>query len=221
MKEFFAKQQYLEKQRQAFGDAGALYHYCFESDNGEVAQIEKARQYVQHWESMLQENLGLLFWGRPGNGKTFAAACIANALLERCEPGAPSVKMTTFGTVLNRLPGMSAQEKDWYLGSFRTCDLLILDDFGMERQTEYAREQVFNLIDGRYLARRPLIVTTNLSLKEMKNPADLGQQRIYDRILELCIPVCFDGDSLRKGKAKENLQRFRMLTSQPVNQTTW
>ena len=213
MKEFFAQQQLREKQRETFGEAGALYRYRFEEDKGCVAQMEQARRYVQHWEEMQQENLGLLFWGRPGSGKTFAAACIANALLSRQEPGAPSVKMTTFGTVLNRLPGMSAQDKDWYLGSFRNCDLLILDDFGMERQTEYAREQVFHLIDGRYLVRKPLIITTNLSLQELKNPADMAQRRIYDRILELCIPVCFDGESLRQEKAKENLQKYRMLTA--------
>jgi len=214
MNDFFVRQHFLEKQQEAFGEAGALYHYRFEADNETVPQMVQARRYVRYWEQMRQENLGLLFWGKPGNGKTFAAACIANALLQRQEPGAPSVKMTTFGTILNRLPGMSAQDKDWYLNSFRSCDLLILDDFGMERQTEYAREQVFNLIDGRYLARKPLIVTTNLSLKELKKPSDLAQQRIFDRILELCIPVCFDGESLRQEKAKENLQRFRLLTGQ-------
>ena len=82
----------------------------------------------------------------------------------------------------------------------------------MERQTEYAREQVFHLIDSRYLSRRPLIVTTNLSLRELKNPADMAQQRIYDRILEMCIPVCFNGESLRQEKARENMQRYLQLT---------
>lgn len=71
---------------------------------------------------------------------------------------------------LEKLPEMSAQDKEWYLNNLVSCDLLIVDDFGMERQTDYAREQVFNIIDGRYLARKPLIVTTNLSLHELKHP---------------------------------------------------
>ena len=161
---------------------------------------------------MYRENLGLLFWGKPGNGKTFAAACIANHLLEREGMFEPTVKMTTFGTILNKLPGMTAQDREWYLEGLRKCDLLILDDFGMERQTNYAREQVFHIIDSRYLARKPLIVTTNLSLQELKHPTDMDRQRIYDRILEMCIPVCFDGESLRQEKARENMKRYLQLT---------
>jgi len=200
-----------ERRMEAFGNASALYQYRFCSDNGSVRQMEQARQYVAHWRQMQEQNLGLLFWGKPGNGKTFAAGCIANALLETEGMHVPSVKMTTFGTILNRLPGMSAQDKERYLDGFQTCDLLILDDFGMERQTDYAREQVFHIIDGRYLAQRPLIVTTNLSLNELKHPKDVAEMRIFDRILELCVPVCFDGESLRQEKAKQNLQRYRLL----------
>ena len=198
----------LWRRQAAFGDATALYGYKFENDEGLVPQMKEARAYVENWHKMRSESLGLLFWGLTGNGKTFAAACIANALIEQLV----DVKMCTFGSILNHLPGMTAHEKDDYLKSFRTCDLLILDDFGMERQTEYAREQVFHLIDSRYLSRRPLIVTTNLSLRELKNPADMAQQRIYDRILEMCIPVCFNGESLRQEKARENMQRYLQLT---------
>ena len=210
MKEYFREQWILEKRSETFGAASALYHYRFDADNGLVPQMEQARRYVAHWADMRREHLGLLFWGKPGNGKTFAAACIANALLET--EASSTVKMTTFGTILSKLPGLSPQDRDWYLGSLCSCDLLILDDFGMERQTEYAREQVFHLIDSRYLSRRPLIVTTNLSLRELKNPADMAQQRIYDRILEMCIPVCFNGESLRQEKARENMQRYLQFT---------
>lgn len=214
MKEFLKEQRILSRRQEAFGDASALYRYRFEKDNGSVPQLEQAKRYVSHWKQMYEQSLGLLFWGKPGNGKTFAAACIANALLESEDPYAPSVKMTTFGTVLTALPGMSIQDKEWYLNSLRTCGLLILDDFGMERQTDYAREQMFNIIDGRYLSRRPMIVTTNLSLTELKCPATLAEQRIFDRVLEMCVPVCFDGDSLRQDRAKENLRLYRKLTAQ-------
>lgn len=209
MKDVFMDHWMPERLQETFGDASALYHYRFEADNGKCPQMEQARRYVSHWEEMRQENLGLLFWGKPGNGKTFAAACIANALLE--QKSTVSVKMVTLGTVLNKLPGLSAQDRDWYLKSLHSCDLLILDDFGMERQTEYGREQVFSIVDGRYLSRKPLIVTTNLSLRELKSPADMARQRIYDRILELCVPVCFDRESLRQEKARENMKRYLEL----------
>lgn len=117
----------------------------------------------------------------------------------------------SLATVLEKLPAMSFQEKSRYLDSLRGCDLLILDDFGMERRTDYAQEQVFSIIDGRYLAQKPLIITTNLSLKEMKDPEDMTELRIFDRILEVCVPVCFDGPSLRQGKAKEKLALYKEL----------
>ena len=51
-----------------------------------------------------------------------------------------------------------------YISRLCRYPLLILDDFGMERGTEYGLEQVFNVIDSRYRSRKPLIVTTNLTL---------------------------------------------------------
>lgn len=210
MREF--DQRLYEKQREAFGEASSLYHCRFEQDNGTVPQMEQARKYVQHWSEMQENNLGLLLWGQPGNGKTFAAACIANTLIESGDPFPPTVKMTTFGTILNRLPSLSAADKEYYLNLFLNADLLILDDFGMGRQTDYAREQVFNIIDGRYLTKRPLIITTNLSLQEMKTTTDLAQKRIYDRVLEMCVPVFFSGESQRPGRAKAKLEAFGAIT---------
>ena len=196
------------KKETAFGDAAALYGYTFQNDNGSVPQMAQARSYAEHWPEMQANDLGLLFWGPSGNGKTFAAACIANALCEQMR----DVRMLTPGTMLNRLPGMSAQDKEWYLADLQQCELLILDDFGMERRTDYAQEQVYTLINGRYLTRKPMIVTTNLSLNDLKSPETMTEQRIYDRVLEMCVPVCFDGESLRQDKAKEKLRLFNELT---------
>ena len=81
----------------------------------------------------------------------------------------------------------------------------------MERQTEYANEQIFGIIDGRYLSRRPLIVTTNLTLRQLKEPENIHRQRIYDRILEMCVPVKFDGGSLRQEKAAAKMAAYRQL----------
>ena len=94
------------------------------------------------------------------------------------------------------------------------CGLLILDDLGMERQTEYSREQIFNIVDGRYLAHKPMIITTNLTLTQLKSPETMAEQRIYDRVLEMCVPVCFDGESLRQARAAEKMKLFRELTAE-------
>ncbi|MBQ7130579.1 MAG: ATP-binding protein [Oscillospiraceae bacterium] len=106
---------------------------------------------------------------------------------------------------------MSPQDREHYIARLLDCDLLILDDFGMERQTEFAREQIFGIVNGRYLAGKPMIVTTNLTLQQMKKPDTMAEKRIYDRVLEVCVPVCFDGESLRTEKAPENLRFYRSL----------
>ena len=54
-------------------------------------------------------------------------------------------------------------------------------------------EQMFFVIDSRYRSRRPMIITTNLKLSELKNPPDLAHARIYDRILERCAPILLTG----------------------------
>ena len=79
---------------------------------------------------------------------------------------------------------MFSEDRSEFIASFDEYDLLIIDDLGVERSTEYAMEQMFFVIDSRYRSRRPMIITTNLKLSELKNPPDLAHARIYDRILE-------------------------------------
>lgn len=151
-----------QKRKRVFGSAQGLMDCTFDRDNGAVPQLAWARQYVEHWPEMRRENMGLLFWGPAGTGKTFAAACIANALVD-LEVG---VRMITLGEALLNLFGMSGEERIQYLEVLTTCGLLILDDFGVERRTPYAREQVYEIVNRRYLSGRPMVVTTNLTLAE-------------------------------------------------------
>ena len=113
---------------------------------------------------------------------------------------------------------VSAQGKATLPGALQTPSwrkksppLLIIDDFGMERGTEYGLEQVYNVIDSRYRSGKPLIVTTNLSLDELNNPPDTAHKRIYDRVTEMCTPVCFSGVNFRREKAQEKMERLRKL----------
>jgi len=91
----------------------------------------------------------------------------------------------------------SFEGRNEYIARLCRAPLLILDDFGMERGTEYGLEQVYNVIDSRYRSRRPLIVTTNLSLQDLQHPQDTAHARIYDRLLEMCAPIRFSGENFR------------------------
>ena len=81
----------------------------------------------------------------------------------------------------------------------------------MERNTDFGLEQVYNVIDSRWRAQKPLIVTTNLTIELLQNPSDLPHQRIYDRVCEICVPIKIHGDSMRKERAQQNMDSFRQL----------
>ena len=184
----------------------AMLDWTFENDNGRSPQMCHAHCYVEQWQTMRAENLGLLLWGGVGTGKSFLAGCIANALMEQEVP----VRMTNFARILNELNSSFSGRND-IVDKFCRYPLLIIDDFGMERGTEYALEQIYSIVDSRYRSRKPLIVTTNLTLDEIRHPQDTAHARIYDRLLEMCVPISCIGVSFRKENAQEKLERLKSL----------
>ena len=156
--------------------------------------MRMAKRYVLHWEELRKNATGLLLWGDVGTGKSFIAGCIANALLDKGVP----VIMTNFARLLNKLTDMYAGDRNAYIDSFKRYPLMIIDDLGVERNSEFAREQVFSVIDSRYRSELPMIVTTNLTLEELQHPEDLSRSRIYDRILERCLPIRVNDQNIRE-----------------------
>ncbi len=188
----------------------ALLAYTFDHDDGQNPAMKYARRYVEHWPEMKERGQGLLLWGGVGTGKTFAAACIAQALVEQAVP----VLMTNFSKILNSLSGMFSEDRNKYLASFNHFSLLIIDDLGIERNSEYALEQVYNVVDSRYLSHLPFIITTNLPLAELQNPKDLAHARIYDRVLERCTPIRFNGKNYRRDNAAANKDEAARLLNE-------
>ena len=82
--------------------------------------------------------------------------------------------MTNFSKILNQMGAMYSEERYRYIASFSNYSLLILDDLGIERSTEYALEQVYAVIDERYKSGLPVIITTNLKIAEIRNPQDVA-----------------------------------------------
>ena len=199
------RQAVSDLKRRGFTDP-AMRGWTFANDNGKCPQMKHAHFYVENWPTMQEENIGYLLWGGVGTGKSYFAGCIANALMEQ----EVAVRMTNFALILNDLTA-SFESRNEYIARLCRAPLLILDDFGMERGTEYGLEQVYNVIDSRYRSRRPLIVTTNLSLQDLQHPQDTAHARIYDRLLEMCAPIRFSGENFRKATAQDKLARLKNL----------
>lgn len=172
----------------------------FALDDGKNAEAtEYARNYADSFNPKI--GMGLLFCGERGAGKTFLSACIANALIYK----GYSVLMTNV-TKIAQVVDATFDQRSAELNRILSVDLLILDDLGTERGTEYMLEHAFNVVDGRYKANKPMIISTNVTLREMMDEADLGRGRIYDRVIERCFPVEMSGNRRRKMAAAMKMQ---------------
>ena len=188
----------MDELRDKYGLSDGFYKNCtFEMDDRQDAELSDiCRRYVARWKSMEDKNLGILFYGPVGTGKSYYACAIANALLDKCV----SALVTNFPRLLNILQGV--RDRQSYIDALRSYRLLVIDDLGVERDSQYAAEQVFNVIDARSRSGLPLIVTTNLSMDELDNPPTTQHARIYDRVKELCpIRLKMTGQSRRGGNA--------------------
>lgn len=185
----------INKYRKMGFPESQMQYWTFENDDGGNEKMTNmAKRYVNHFDEFFKEGKGLLLYGGVGTGKTYIACMIANALIDKGYP----VLVTNFARVLSTLQGTF--DKQEYLDSLNHFKLLVIDDLGIERDTGYAKEQVFNIIDSRYRAGLPMIITTNLTMQKLAMESELADKRVYDRILERCYPVEVAGDSRRMKK---------------------
>lgn len=196
----------VERLRKAGFPKSSMQKWNFANDDLSNEKITKAMQkYVQNFPEFRKIGKGLLLYGSVGTGKTYAACEVANALIDQGYP----VLVTNFSRIINTL--QETFDKQKYIDSFDKFSLLVLDDLGIERDTQFAKEQIFNVVDARYRNGLPLIITTNLSLEKLKNPEDIENKRIYDRILERCFPVEVAGSNRRRNIIRQEYQDMKNL----------
>ncbi len=149
------------------------------------------RDYCRRWHEYYKpKNLGLYIYGGVGTGKTFYASCIANEIAREYTATVRALSVTK---AVNDL--FSTDDKSGYIDELAGVDLLILDDFGAQRRTDYASEVMFSIIDERYKAQKPLILTSNLDYAELQKHR--STDRVYDRVIDMCIPFPMTGSSMR------------------------
>lgn len=171
---------------------------------GNARQIKICQRYAENFEELYKKNQGLLLYGDCSTGKSHVAACICNHLMKNLHP----VYATSFVKLIDERDKVDLQS---ILAKMDKVELVLFDDLGAERDTSYAQELVYNLIDGRYQQKKPMIITTNLSLREMQTTTDIRYKRIYQRVLEYCYPVCFDGPSFRMREAARRFDEMEKL----------
>ena len=154
----------------------------------------------------MTRNEQIVLYGKRGTGKSFHASCIANAVIER----GFSCLVTDIKQVVNLMES-SFEKRSGNLERILAPDLLILEDLGAQRSTEYVMEHVYDVIDGRYKAGKPMVITTNFDFREriLNATADDPWGRVFDRIVEVGFPVKYDGNSRRREIGMKNRKDFK------------
>ena len=155
-----------------------------------------AEKFIHRWTDILENGLSFTLSGAVGCGKTYAAASIANELLDR----GYRVWMVSTVNLLDRM----FDEADIIRNRLVTFELVVLDDFGAERNTEYASEKMFQIIDDRMRSRLPTIITTNIDITQPTE--NLTYQRIFSRLNGEAPQFRCKGGDMRADRGKEKRQ---------------
>ena len=164
----------------------------------EGRSLEEAYQRSRHYAD--RPHGWLLLQGGYGVGKTHLAAAVAN---QAVSAGVPTLFLTVPDLLDALRAGYGAEDATFEerFEQVRAARLLVLDDFGTQNATEWAREKLFQILNYRYINRLPTLITTNLSLEEI-------EPRIRSRIFD---PELVDRVYLRA----PDYRRSSSDTSQP------
>lgn len=176
----------------------------------------RAERYAQWLETAFKShNLtyspnGLYFYGPCGTGKTHLAAAVLNHIISTCVTPVLAATMQELTAKLKQTYGEDNGDEENIIKTYTEVELLLIDDLGSEQPTEWTADRIFRIINGRYNANLPTVVTSNYDLKTLaerltpKRYAESGNyidgQKITDRLAEMCVLCPLEGESKRGNK---------------------
>lgn len=139
--------------------------------------VNVSKDFIAGFENHYQN---LFFYGTVGTGKSFLSGCIAKELLSKSH----SVIYFSANSLFETLSRYSfdTKSKDSLYNFYKdlyNCDLVIIDDLGTEVTNSFVTSQLFGLLNERHMRQRSTIISTNLSLEELR---DRYSDRVFSRI---------------------------------------
>lgn len=163
-----------------------------------LEQMRNVYSYCRHYaENLGGESKNLLLIGGTGLGKTHLALAIANRAISR---GCGVVYDTAQNIFLHFEEEYFGHQEKSYTFSVMDCDLLVVDDLGSEFTSPYTVSALYNIINTRTLARKPIIVSTNLRPEEL---APRYNDRIVSRLIGEFHMLMFFGKDVRQLKLQK------------------
>ncbi|MDY6968609.1 MAG: ATP-binding protein [Spirochaetota bacterium] len=170
----------------------------FESTNKKVEEAKSiAYDIITKFPDVKK---GLFLWGNPGSGKTMLSAIILTELITRHAINGSLIKISR--NFFNRLRSSFVEGSPNYGEAtniereYAEIDILVVDDFGVQRDSPWEQETLYNLIDARYEAEKFTVFTSNNDpYKTLKEKAD---GRILSRLKEMCRIIEISGDDYRE-----------------------
>ena len=161
-------------------------------------QAAKIFEYVQKYCDNIESTPGhgLFIHGPTGSGKSYLLGCIANHLFTQMP-----VKYLVYADFLDSLRATfntrdNGNSEQQLIDEVKNTGLLLLDDLGVEKPTEFALKYLAQIIDYRYRNCLPIVVTSNFTQDELKNRTqnDLYGERIVWRLIEICSILNLEGN---------------------------
>ncbi len=165
----------------------------FDSAHNKAAHVA-AVGYVAEFVKHRRDGKGLFLIGEVGRGKTRLATIIALEVLRQDY----SVRYSSTVDLLERIKGeFGTSNAGNTLGCYLDADLAVLDDIGKEHRTEWAESTIFQIINDRYEQTRPLIITSNLGIDDLRKHYQWAGDAIVSRLFESCQGVLLTGPDRR------------------------
>lgn len=185
----------------------------FDVDEENKKYFNMCKKYVENFQEIKDKNMGMMFYGLPGRGKSYLAFCIANELISKMTPVIAISSIGLLSKIKETYKSYGSEGEHEIIRSLKNASLLILDDLGAESNTEWAKEKLYEIIDSRYRDEKPILITTNLTQNQLKNKLASGDgvYRTYDRIIEMCTQVEVKGKARRKEAGQDKQDKLRNL----------
>ncbi len=184
----------------------ALENYRFDKDlYGKPVAVSHMKRLTDNFPELPVS--GYLLWGDHGTGKTFAAACAVNELIDRGIPAA----MNSLTGMADEMTAMSPEEQQEYLNRFFSNRLICIDDLNFHEELPLTAKMK-RMIMGRWIrSNRTSIFTTAYSLKDLKNPENEEEEVIFGELLSRCVPITCTGPDLRKRETAKRLKEMKSI----------